>query len=80
METFEMNRRNVKKTGTAGVAAGRWRVLGKATLWMGLILIMALPSAVSAIQPDAEYLVREKQFGEQWVADRHALEDRSFLL
>jgi len=36
---------------------------------MGLLLIAVLPSVTSAIQPDAEYLVREKQFGEQWGAE-----------
>jgi arylsulfatase A-like enzyme len=41
----------------------------KATQWMGLLLMVALPSAASAVQPDAEYLVREKQFGEQWAAE-----------
>jgi len=39
--------------------------------WMGLLLIAALPSVASAMQPDAEYLVREKQFGKQW-----AIEDK----
>ncbi|MFA9561980.1 MAG: hypothetical protein ACERKU_06570, partial [Nitrospirota bacterium] len=69
MKIFEINCRNEKKMVAPGVVAGRWSVLGKATLVMGLILMMALPSTVSAIQPDAEYLVREKQFGEQWVAE-----------
>ncbi len=44
-------------------------VAGAATGVLGLLLIAALPSAASAIQQDAEYLVREKQFGEQWAAE-----------
>ena len=76
MKTFEINCRNVKKTAVVEVAAGRWGVLGKATQWMGLILIMALPSAVNAIQPDAAYLAREKQFGEQWVAEDKQVRDK----
>ncbi len=34
-----------------------------------LLLVAAVPSISNAIQPDAEYLVREKQFGEQWAAE-----------
>ena len=34
-----------------------------------LIVITVLPSISSAIQPDAEYLVREKQFGKEWSAE-----------
>ena len=30
---------------------------------------IAMPLAALAIQPDAEYLVREKQFGSQWAAE-----------
>ena len=47
----------------------RKQVGRKTTHWMGLLLMAALPSAVSAIEPDAEYRVREKQFGEQWAAE-----------
>jgi arylsulfatase len=32
-------------------------------------LISALPSASNAQQPDAEYLVRERQFGKQWAIE-----------
>jgi arylsulfatase len=53
----------------AGGTAGTLGFLGKTSLWIGLLLIAALPSVSNAIQPDAEYLVREKQFGEQWVAE-----------
>ena len=31
--------------------------------------VIAIPLAALAIQPDAEYLVREKQFGKQWAAE-----------
>ncbi len=48
----------------------------KATQWLGLLLMVALPSAVSAIQPDAEYLVREKQFGEQWAAEDQQVREK----
>jgi arylsulfatase A-like enzyme len=34
-----------------------------------LAVMIAIPMVASAIQPDAEYLVREKQFGEQWGAE-----------
>ena len=37
--------------------------------WLSLLLIAALPSVLNAIQPDAEYLVRQKQFGEQWAIE-----------
>ena len=36
--------------------------------WLGLILV-ALPSVSGAQQPDAEYLAREKQFGERWATE-----------
>ena len=53
----------------AEVTAGTLGFLGKTSLWIGLLLMVALPPVTNAIQPDAEYLVREKQFGEQWVAE-----------
>ena len=31
--------------------------------------VIAMPLSVYAIQPDAEYLAREKQFGKQWAAE-----------
>ena len=54
----------------------RKQVGRKATLWMSLLLIAGLPSVASAIQPDAEYLVREKQFGEQWAAEDKQVQDK----
>ena len=33
-----------------------------------LAVVIAMPLTALAIQPDAEYLVREKQFGKQWAA------------
>ena len=45
--------------------------------WCILLLLMAgLPSISNAIQPDAEYRVREKQFGEQWAADDRQIQDK----
>jgi arylsulfatase len=34
-----------------------------------LAVVFAMPLVALAIQPDAEYLVREKQFGKQWAAE-----------
>ena len=34
-----------------------------------LAVVITAPLAALAIQPDAEYLAREKQFGEQWAAE-----------
>ena len=48
----------------------RQQVGRKATQWMGLLLIAALPSVASAVQQDAEYYVQEKRFGEQWTERR----------
>ena len=53
----------------AGVTAGTLGILGKASQWIALLLIATLPSVSNAIQQDAEYLMREKQFGEQWVTE-----------
>ncbi len=53
----------------AGVTARTLGVLRNASQWIALLLIVAVPSVSNAIQPDAEYLVREKQFGKQWVAE-----------
>ncbi len=41
----------------------------KIAMVMRFLLIVALPSVSTAIQPDAEYLVREKQFGKQWATE-----------
>lgn len=54
----------------------RPRLFGKARWWMSLLLVAGLPSITNAIQPDAEYLVREKQFGEQWAAEDRQVQDR----
>ncbi len=32
-------------------------------------VVLAMPLAALAIQPDAEYLVQEKRFGKQWAAE-----------
>ncbi len=48
----------------------------KATQWLCLLLMVALPSAASAQQFDAEYLVREKQFGEQWAAEESQVQGK----
>ena len=55
-------------------------LFGKAGQWMSLLLIAALPSISNAIQPDAEYLVREKQFGEQWVVEDKQVQERLAVL
>jgi arylsulfatase len=34
-----------------------------------LVMVLTIPLAALAIQPDAEYLVREKQFGKEWAAE-----------
>ena len=34
-----------------------------------LAVVIAMPLTALAIQPDAEYLVREKQFGKHWAAE-----------
>ncbi len=46
------------------------------TLWASLLLTVALCPTVSAIQPDAEYLVREKQFGKQWVTEDKQVQEK----
>ena len=57
------------KTPTIGSTFKALGVLKRATLWMGLLLIVGLPSVASAVQQDAEYYVQEKRFGEQWEAE-----------
>ncbi len=44
-----------------------WHQIGM-TL-MSFLMALGLISPAFAIQPDAEYLVREKQFGKQWAAE-----------
>ena len=34
-----------------------------------LAVVIAMPLTALAIQPDAEYLAREKQFGKRWAAE-----------
>jgi arylsulfatase A-like enzyme len=60
----------------AGVTDGTLGVLGKASQWIALLLIATLPSVSNAIQQDAEYLVREKQFGKQWAAEDKQVYDK----
>ena len=36
---------------------------------LSLLMPLGLVSPTFAIQPDAEYLAREKQFGKQWAAE-----------
>jgi arylsulfatase A-like enzyme len=59
-----------------GVTDGTLGVLGKASKWIALLLIATLPSVSNAIQQDAEYLVREKQFGKQWAAEDKQVYDK----
>ena len=59
-----------------GVTDGTLGVLGKASQWIALLLIATLPSVSNAIQQDAEYLVREKQFGKQWAAEDKQVYDK----
>jgi hypothetical protein len=66
----------VKMEKTAGVTAWSLGLFRKTSLWAGFLFMMALPSASNAIQPDAEYLVREKQFGEQWAADDKQVQNK----
>jgi len=66
----------VKMEKAAGVTAWSLGPFRKTSLWAGLLLMMALPSVSNAIQPDAEYLVREKQFGEQWAADDKQVQNK----
>ena len=59
----------VFKLAMAGAVARTLGVLYEVPRWIALLLIVALPSMANAIQPDAEYLVREKQFGAQWMSE-----------
>ena len=34
-----------------------------------LAVVIAMPLTAPAIQPDAEFMVREKQFGKQWATE-----------
>ena len=60
----------------AGVVTGTLSVLRKVSQWVVLLLMVALPSITNAIQPNAEYLVREKQFGKQWVDEDNQVQDK----
>ena len=41
-----------------------------------LAVVITMPLAALAIQPDAEYLAREKQFGKQWAAEDKQVLDK----
>jgi len=41
-----------------------------------LAVVFAMPLCALAIQPDAEYLVRQKQFGEKWAAEDKQVHDK----
>jgi len=49
------------------------KLIGVATF---LLLMSGLLSTANAIQPDAEYLVREKEFGKQWKAEDKKVQDK----
>ena len=51
-----------------------WHQIGM--ILLSLLMPLGLISPAFAIQPDAEYLVREKQFGEQWAADDKQVQDK----
>ncbi len=76
MKKHEINRRDLINKAAAGARAGALDLFGKATRWMGLLLIAALPSVANAQQFDAEYLAREKQFGEQWAAEDAQVQEK----
>ncbi|MDJ0902698.1 MAG: sulfatase-like hydrolase/transferase [Xenococcus sp. MO_188.B8] len=59
-----------------GVITRKLRVLGKFSQWIAILAIASLPSMSSAQQPDAEYLVRQKQFGEQWAKEDQQVRDK----
>ncbi len=69
MKDHEFNGRDFVRTAAVGAATEALNLLRNAWWWMSLLLIAGLPSVASAIQPDAEYLVQEKRFGEQWAAE-----------
>jgi arylsulfatase len=43
---------------------------------VSILAMVALPSFSNALQPDAEYLAREKQFGKQWPAEDKQVLDK----
>ena len=43
---------------------------------LSLLMTLGLVSPTFAIQPDAEYLAREKQFGKQWAADDEQVQQK----
>ena len=51
------------------------RVLRSVT-WISFLLFLALPSVSNAIQPDAEYRARYKQFGKQWATEDQQVRER----
>lgn len=70
----EINLRDLMNTARA--AAGALGVLRQAMLRLGVVLIAAWPSVAGAIQPDAEYLARENQFGEQWAIEDEQVQEK----
>ena len=76
MKVQEKDHGAVITRAAVGAAARGFGGLAKVSLWLGLLPIAALPSVASAIQPDAEYLVREKQFGAQWAAEDKQVGDK----
>ena len=51
-----------------------WNKIGK--IFLSLFMLLGLISPAFAIQPDAEYLVREKQFGKQWAAEEKQVQQK----
>jgi len=71
----EINRRDLINT-AARAAAGALGILRQAMPRLGVVLIAAWPSVAGAIQPDAEYLARETQFGEQWAIEDEQVQEK----
>ncbi|MCK5711385.1 MAG: sulfatase-like hydrolase/transferase, partial [Hyphomicrobiaceae bacterium] len=46
------------------------------TFVLSLVIALALAGTSNAIQPDAEYLVREQQFGEQWATEEKQVREK----
>jgi arylsulfatase A-like enzyme len=71
--------RLVSRDTTTRAAIGKFSILGSA-MWIGLLLLTPLSSASYAIQPDAEYRVRQQQFGKQWqIEDKQVREKLAAL-
>ena len=76
MKGLSISRRLFPRVAAVGAATPVLDLLGKARWWMSLLLIAGLPSVSNAMQPDAEYLVLEKRFGEQWAADDQQVQEK----